>query len=61
MSSILKNILDRSGKKTTVSFEGKEKRVSFDENFEKTKMDIAAKFIGNEKNSIALAAKLDSK
>ncbi|MFP9099809.1 hypothetical protein ACLI09_12200 [Flavobacterium sp. RHBU_24] len=61
MNSTLKIYLDKSGKKTTVSFEGKEKRVSFDENFEKTKMDIAAKFIGNEKNSRALGAKLSVK
>lgn len=45
--SLTKDILVKSGKQTTVYFEGKEKRVAFDESYEKVKMDIAAKFIGN--------------
>lgn len=59
--SLIKEILAKSGKQTTVYFEGKEKRVAFDESFEKAKMDVAAKFIGNEENSRALAAKLSEK
>ena len=61
MSNTLKKILEQSGKKTKIHFEGKENRIAFDENFEKGKMDFAAKFIGNEKNSKALAAKLAGK
>jgi len=57
----LKSIIDRSGKKTTVSFKGKDKRTSFDETFEKSKMDLAARFIGDEKNSVAMGAKLTCK
>jgi|GEM_PF-3351777 len=59
--SLIKEILANSGKQTTVYFEGKEKRVAFDESYEKVKMDIAAKFIGNEENSRALGAKLAEK
>ncbi len=60
MGNKLKNILADSNKKTVVSIENKHKRTSFDDSFGKKKMEIAAKFIGGEANSIALAKKLGS-
>jgi hypothetical protein len=58
MKETLKNILDKSGKKTTISYENKEIRKSFDEKFGVKKMDLAAKIIGD--NSIILSKKLAS-
>jgi len=58
MSNTLKNILDKSGKKTTISYNNKENRKSFDESFANKKMEIATNFIGSKENSIALAKKL---
>ena len=58
MSNTLKNILDKSGKKTTISYSNKENRKSFDESFANKKMEIATNFIGSKENSIALAKKL---
>jgi hypothetical protein len=58
MKNTLKNILDKSGKKTEISFKNKEKRSSFDESFGKNKMEIASTFIGGDENSIALSKKL---
>ena len=59
MENIIKNILNKSGKKTTVSYKDKENRKSFDETFGKKKMEIASKFIGD--NSISLSKKLATK
>jgi hypothetical protein len=53
---VIKDILDRSGKKTVVSYQGKDNRKSFDETFGKNKMEIASKIIGD--NSISLSKKL---
>ena len=58
MSNTLKNILDKSGKKTTISYSNKENRKSFDESFANKKMEIATNSIGSKENSIALAKKL---
>lgn len=58
MKNILKSLLEKSGKKTVVSFTNKNKRNSLDESFGKEKIEIASKFIGNDENSIALAKKL---
>ena len=58
MSNTLKNILDKSGKKTTISYSNKENRKSFDESFANKKMEIATNFIVSKENSIALAKKL---
>jgi len=55
----LKNILAKSGKKTTVSYKDKKNRTSFDETFGKTEMEIASKLIGD--NSISLSEKLSAK
>lgn len=59
MKNIIKNILNESGKKTTVSYKDKENRKSFDETFGKQKMDIASGLIGD--NSISLSKKLATK
>lgn len=59
MKNTIKNILDKSGKKSTVFYRDKENRKSFDENFGKEKMEIASKFIGE--NSVYLSKKLDTK
>ncbi|MBF4517491.1 hypothetical protein IRZ71_14090 [Flavobacterium sp. ANB] len=59
MKNIIKNILDKSGKKSTVSYKDKENRKSFDETFGKEKMEIASKFIGDD--SINLSKKLATK
>jgi len=59
MKNIIKNILDKSGKKSTVTYKNKENRKSFDETFGKEKMEIASKFIGD--NSVNLSKKLDTK
>jgi len=59
MKNTIKNILDKSGKKTTVFYKDKESRISFDETFGKQKMEIATKLIGD--NSISLSEKLATK
>lgn len=59
MNNIIRNILDKSRKKTTVSYQDKENRKSFDETFGKKKMEIASKFIGD--NSVSLSKKLATK
>ena len=59
MKNIIKDILDKSEKKTAVSYKNKESRVSFDENFGKQKMEIASKIIAD--NSISLSKKLATK
>lgn len=59
MKNTIKNILDKSGKKSIVLYRDKENRKSFDENFGKEKMEIASKFIGE--NSVYLSKKLDTK
>ncbi|MCI9843992.1 hypothetical protein [Flavobacterium pectinovorum] len=59
MQNIIKNILEKSGKKSTVSYKNKENRKSFDETFGKEKMEIASKFIGN--NSVDFSKKLATK
>lgn len=59
MKNTIKNILDKSGKKTTVTYKDKESRKSFDETFGKQKMEIASQFIGD--NSISLSKKLATK
>lgn len=58
MKNTLKNILEKSGKKTVISFKDKDKRKSLDESFGKNKIEIVSKFIGSEQNSIALSRKL---
>jgi hypothetical protein len=59
MKNIIKDILNKSEKKTTVSYKDKENRKSFDETFGKQKMEIASNFIGD--NSISLSKKLATK
>ena len=59
MENIIKDILNKSGKKTTVSYKDKENRTSFDETFGKQKMEIASKLIGE--NSLSLSKKLATK
>ncbi len=61
MGNKIQHIIDKSGKKCSVSFEGKEKRKSFNEVFGKKKMDIAIDFIGNSENSVALSKILNKK
>lgn len=58
MKKSWKNILKESGKKTTVSYKNKDKRVSFDDSFGKSKMEIASSLIGSKENAIAIAKKL---
>lgn len=59
MKNIIKDILNESGKKTTVSYKDKENRKSFDETFGKQKMEVASSLIGD--NSISLSKKLATK
>ncbi|QOG03894.1 hypothetical protein [Flavobacterium sp. MDT1-60] len=59
MKNMIKDILNKSEKKTTVSYKEKENRKSFDETFGKQKMEIASNFIGD--NSISLSKKLATK
>ncbi|BDU23457.1 MULTISPECIES: hypothetical protein [unclassified Flavobacterium] len=59
MKNTIKTILDKSKKKTTVTYIDKENRTSFDETFGKQKMEIASKLIGD--NSITISEKLSTK
>ena len=59
MKNMIKDILSKSEKKTTVSYKDKENRKSFDETFGKQKMEIASNFIGD--HSISLSKKLATK
>ncbi len=59
MKNTIKTILDKSKKKTTVTYTDKENRTSFDETFGKQKMEIASKLIGD--NSITISEKLSTK
>jgi len=56
MSRVLKEMIEKSGKYTKVSYTNKEKRVAFDESFGKAKMELARKVIGD--NSALLLKKL---
>jgi hypothetical protein len=57
MKNTLKNILEKAGKKTVVSYKNKDIRKSFDQSFEKTKMDLVSSFIGSDSNAYALEKK----
>ena len=59
MKNILRQILEKSGKNTKVSYKNKEKREFFDETFGKNKMEISNKIIGE--NSILLSNKLSGR
>lgn len=59
MKDTIKDILEKSGKKITISYKEKENRKSFDENYGKEKMEIISHFIGD--NSILLSEKLNKK
>lgn len=59
MKNTIKNILDKSRKKTTVTYKDKENRTSFDKTFGKQKMEIASQFIAD--NSVSLSKKLAAK
>lgn len=56
MKSLLKELIEQSGKKTTISYHNKDKRKSFDESYAKGKITIIKNFIGN--NSIKVSQKL---
>ncbi|MCB9234816.1 MAG: hypothetical protein H6581_24395 [Bacteroidia bacterium] len=60
MSEKLKNIIEKSGKKGTVSFKGKENRTSFDESFGRKKVELVKTLIGSEENFNSLNEKLNS-
>lgn len=53
MENLIKNLLEKSKKKTTVSYTAKNSRIKFDENFGKNKMEIASKLIGENSNSLS--------
>ncbi|MBE7629189.1 hypothetical protein J2Q11_00145 [Tenacibaculum finnmarkense genomovar finnmarkense] len=53
MENLIKNLLEKSKKKTTVSYAAKNSRIKFDENFGKNKMEIASKLIGENSNSLS--------
>ncbi|MBE7685599.1 hypothetical protein F7647_05940 [Tenacibaculum piscium] len=53
MENLIKNLLEKSKKKTTVSYTAKNGRIKFDENFGKNKMEIASKLIGENSNSLS--------
>ncbi len=57
MTSLLKDLIEKSGKKTSVHYNGKENRVRFDDSFGKKKVELATKFIGDDENSLALSKK----
>ena len=48
MKIVLKELIKKSGKKTTISYDNKNKRKSFDESYAKIKMNIIKEFIGNK-------------
>ena len=57
MKIVLKELIEKSGKKTAISYKNKEKRKSFDESYAKTKMNIIKEFIGS--NSLEVSKKLE--
>ena len=59
MKNTIKDILEKSGKKTIISYPEKENRKSFDEDYGKEKMEIVSKVIGG--NSVSLSRKLNKK
>lgn len=60
MTTLLKDLIEQSGKKTEVHYKDKEKRVRFDDSFGKKKVELATKFIGDDDNSLALSQKLEN-
>ena len=44
MKIVLKELIEKSGKKTAISYKNKEKRKSFDESYAKTKMNVIKEF-----------------
>lgn len=59
MSKLLKSILAKSGKKTTVSYDGKDNRKAFDESFAKKKVELISSVVGSDENARTLSKKLN--
>ena len=53
MKTELLKLLERSGKRAVVTYEGQDRRKSFDESAAQKKMDIITSFIGNRSHEIA--------
>jgi hypothetical protein len=60
MSKLLKKLIEVSGKKQVVTFQDKNKRVSLDDTFGKTKIQLVNKIIGSDDNFNKLNDKLKS-
>ncbi|WP_024566657.1 hypothetical protein [Elizabethkingia anophelis] len=59
MKNTLKSLIENSGKKTKVVFEGKDRRKNFDESFAQKKMYVISQVIGD--NSKEIANRISSK
>lgn len=60
MSKLLKKLIENSGKKQVVNFQDKERRVSLDDTFGKSKIQLVNKIIGSDDNFYKLNEKLRS-
>ena len=58
MKLAIEKLIDESGKNTSVQFDGKTRRVSFDENFGKDKLDIIEKALGDNANKKSVFQKM---
>lgn len=58
MKQALKNLIAKSGKRSEVSYADKKRRVSFDENFGKEKLDLINAALGTQSNKKQVFAKL---
>ncbi len=58
MKQVIQEMLDKSGKHTSVNFKGKDQRKPFDEDFGKDKLDVINKALGNSSNKTEILTKL---
>ncbi len=60
MKQIVQQLIKKSGKNTTVDFSGKDRRVKFDENFGKDKLDLIDTALGDESNKSLIFQKISN-
>lgn len=53
MATTIRQQIEMSGKKTVVTYKGKDKRTSFDESVPQKKVELISKFIGDKSSILA--------
>jgi hypothetical protein len=58
MNQNIQELIEKSGKRSTVTYKGKDKRVKFDENFGKEKLNKIISALGDDDNKALIFQKL---